>query len=556
MRMPRNNSKKEKPGNWPGVIGQPTSHRQFLHGINLIADLLAPTLGPTGGPVASGPDAGSRVEILDDAATIVRRIISLGVPQKDIGAMIMRNLIWRVGQRAGDGGATAAVLARAIYKEGLRLSNAGFNQMRLIRGIEEGVRIATEALLAQARPVTGENELAAVARTITKDDALSAVLGEMSYLLGPDAHVIIEKYVAPYLQRRYIAGAHFGAEISSMYFYTQAEQKKTVLNEPVVALLEERLDQAEQVVPLMEAALQLGAKTLVIVAQDVSGGALSALVANNLAPEDKKKLSILSVKLKAVGQEARWAMTDLVLLTGATVLGPQTLRSGVNARVEDLGQAQRAEFLNNGLVIVLNESSRAAVQQEITDLRTNINKLPLDDEERPKYIRRMATLTGGVGELKIGAHSRAEREMREAQAERAFKVLSSAQRDGVVAGGGAALFHCIPALHAAADKLGEHEDVVHGIRLLATALAAPLRQIIVNAGVAAPALVMQQVSDGGPTFTFDALKHHVGDAYTSGVLDVADIVVKVLQIAASGATMALSTDTIVYHRKPQEMMTP
>ena len=225
----------------------------------MIADLLAPTLGPTGGPVASGPDAGSRVEILDDAATIVRRIISLGLPQKDVGAMVMRNLIWRVGQRAGDGGATAAVLARAIYKEGLRLSNAGLNQMRLSRGIEEGVRIATEALLAQARPVSGENELAAVARTITKDDALSAVLGEMSYLLGPDAHVIIEKYVAPYLQRRYIAGAHFGAEISSMYFYTQPEQKKTVLNEPAVAMLEERLDQAEQVVPLMEAALQRGA---------------------------------------------------------------------------------------------------------------------------------------------------------------------------------------------------------------------------------------------------------------------------------------------------------
>src|SRR5689334_22874556 len=115
MRMPRNNSKSKQPENWPGIIGRPLSHRQFLHGINMIADLLAPTLGPTGGPVASGPDAGQRVEILDDAPTIVRRIISLGLPQKDVGAMVMRNLIWRVGQRAGDGGATAALLARAIY---------------------------------------------------------------------------------------------------------------------------------------------------------------------------------------------------------------------------------------------------------------------------------------------------------------------------------------------------------------------------------------------------------------------------------------------------------
>ena len=556
MRMSRNNAKKKQRENWPGVVGQPNSHRQFLHGINVIADLLAPTLGPTGGPVASGPDAGQRVEILDDAATIVRRIISFGLPQKDVGAMVMRNLIWRVGQRAGDGGATAAVLARAIYQDGLRLTSAGVNQMRLIRGIEEGVRIATEALQAQARPVTGENELAGVARTITKDYELASVLGEMSYLLGPDAHVVIEKFVAPYLQRRYIGGAYFGAEISSMYFYTQPEQKKAVLNEPVVALLEERLSEAEQVIPLMEAAIQQGASTLLIIAQDVSGGALSALVTNNQAPEDKKKLTILAAKLKAVGQEARWAMTDLELLTDATILGPMAVRDGAHARTGDLGHAQRVEFFNNGLVIVAEDANRAIIQQEITNLRTHINDLPLDDDDRPKFIKRLATLTGGVGELKIGAHSKGEREMLEAQAERAFKVLSAAQHDGVVAGGGAALFHCIPALHAAADKMTEHEDIAQGIRLLANALAAPLRQIIVNAGVSAPAVVMQQVRDGGPTTTFDALTGQVVDAYTGGVLDVTDIVVKVLQIAASGANMALSTDTIVYHRKPQESMTP
>lgn len=553
--MPKNQQKKER-GNRPGVIGQPTSHRQFLHGINMIADLLAPTLGPNGGPVASGPDAGKRVEILDDAATIVRRIISLGRPQRDIGAMIMRNLIWRVGQRAGDGGATAAVLARAIYQEGLRLNNAGFNQMRLIRGIDEGVRIATEVLQAQARPVVGENELAAVARTITKDKALSAVLGEMSYLLGPDAHVIIEKYVAPYLHRRYIAGAHFGAEISSMYFYTQPDLKKAVLTAPALALLEERLTTAEQVIPLMEAAVRAGAKALTIVAQEVSGGALGALVTNNQAPEDKKKLSIVAVKLKAVGQEAKWAMTDLALLSGATILGPNTPRKAAHAQAEDLGRTQRVEFLNNGLVVMAHDANRAAIQQEVTSLRTRVDSLPLDDEDRPKLIKRLGTLTGGVGELKIGAHTKGEREMRQAQAERALKVLSSAQRGGVVAGGGAALFHCIPALCQAADQMSGQEEVAHGIRLLARALAAPLRQIIRNAGVDASELMMQRVRDAGPQATFDVFSGSVVDAYTAGVLDVTDIVTKVLQIAASGATMALSTDTIVYHRKPQESMTP
>ncbi|MCB0162436.1 MAG: hypothetical protein KDD83_30065, partial [Caldilineaceae bacterium] len=157
------------------VVGPPNSHQQMATGINAMADLLAPTLGPIGGHVASGPDAGKRVELLDDAATIVRRIISLGDAQRDIGAMVMRSLVWRVGQRAGDGGATAAVLARAIYCDGLRMSTAGINAARMTRGIEQGVRIALDALRDQSHAISGEDELAALARTITKDEQLSAV---------------------------------------------------------------------------------------------------------------------------------------------------------------------------------------------------------------------------------------------------------------------------------------------------------------------------------------------------------------------------------------------
>lgn len=541
--------------NRPQVVGQPTTQRDIMAGINLIADLLAPTLGPNGGTVASGPTAGNRVELLDDASTIVRRIISLGHPRKDIGAMVMRSLIWRVGQRAGDGGATAAVIARALYREGVRLSNAGFNSMRMTRGIEQGVKVVHEALRAQARPIAGETDLASVARTITKDDALSSVLGEMSYLLGPDAHVVIEKYVAPYLQRRYIAGAHYGAEIRSMYFYTQPDQKRALLTAPAIAVVEQRLTETEQVLPLMEAAVQQGCKALVIIASDVSGAALGALVANQQAPAEKKKLSTLAVKLKAVGDELRWAMADLALLTGATVLGDKVERSAARARATDLGNAQRVEFANNSVVVVAPENKRNEVQLEVNKLRQHVIDLPLDAEDRPKHIKRLGALTGGVGELKIGAHAKNERSVREAQAERAFKVLSAAQRGGVVAGGGAALYHCIPALQAAASQESD-EHVAQGMRLLAIALAAPLEQIIINSGEPAPKVFMQKICEAGPTATYDAVQHQVVDAFATGVLDVADVVAQMLHIAASGAMMALSTDAIVYHRKPKESLQP
>jgi chaperonin GroEL len=495
------------------------------------------------------------VELLDDAATIVRRIISLGSAQRDVGAMVMRNLVWRVGQRAGDGGATAAVLARAIYCDGLRMSAGGINPARMARGIEEGVRLAINALRAQTQPVTSEDELAALARTITKDEALSAVLGEMSYLLGPDAHVVIEKFVAPYLHRRYVAGARLGAEIQSMYFYTEPEQKKAVLNAPAIAICDERLTTAEQTVPLMEAAVAQGAKSLTIIAMDVSGAALGALVTNNQAPKEKKKLSILAVKLKPVGQELKWAMTDLALLTGATVLGANQGRSAAKARPEDLGRAQRAEFVTNSVVIVPHDSKRAEIHDEITNLRKFIVEAPLDDEERPKLIKRLAVLTGGVGELKIGAHTKGERELRETQSERSFKVLSSAQRGGVVAGGGAALFHCVPTLLAAAAKDTDY-DLAAGLRVVARALSQPLRQIIINSHANAPEVFIDQVRTGGVGTTYDALNQRVVNAQEAGILDATDVITRVLHIAASGAMMALSTDAIVYHKKPQESMTP
>lgn len=524
-------------------------------GINIMADLLAPTLGPNGGTVASEASSGNRVELLDDASTIVRRIISLGDPRTDVGAMVMRSLVWRVGQRAGDGGATAALIARRLFTEGARLSTAGFNTVRMARGIEQGVRIAAEALRTQSRTIGGETDLASVARTITKDDELSVIIGEMSYLLGPDAHIVIEKYVAPYLQRRYIAGAHFGAEIRSMYFYTQPEQRRSVLVAPAIAICEERLTEAAQVLPLMEGAIQLGAKSLAIIAQDVSGSALGTLVANQQAPEEEKKLSSLAVKLKVVGDEFRWALSDLALLTGATILGPNHARNGATALVTDLGRTQRVEFANKGVVVVAHDSKRADIQDAVSRLRTLVTETPLDDEERPKYMRRIATLTGGVGELKIGTHAKGEREVRKVQAERSFKVLSAAQRGGVIPGGGAALYHCIPTLLAAADAEPD-DNVAQGIRVLASAMAAPLEQILINAGESAPQVQMQQIRDAGPGSTYDAACGKIVDAFEHGVLDVTDVVTQMLHVAASGAMMALSTDAIVYHRKPKESLQP
>ena len=254
----------------PKVIGQPTSAHHLNMGMNALADLLAPTLGPVGGIVANQRDFKRSAELLDDSATAVRRILNLGDPRADVGAMLMRSMVWRVVQRAGDGGATAAVLSRAIYRDALRVLASGANAMQVAKGVERAVAAAVKSLQAQARPVNHENDLAHVALTVIRDPDLAAVLGEMSYLLGPDAHVTIEKYVAAYLQQFYHAGASYRAQIASMYFYTDAPQKSAILPAGAIALVDGKLETAEDVVPILRAAVQSGARSLTIVAGNFS----------------------------------------------------------------------------------------------------------------------------------------------------------------------------------------------------------------------------------------------------------------------------------------------
>lgn len=539
----------------PGLAFQPDARNQFYAGIVKLADMLATTLGPTGGPVLSYDDTRRKVEVLDDAATTLRRIVSLGKPDLDVGAMLVRGVIWRLEQQVGDGGATALVLLRALVEEGMRQVTAGVNAMRLNDGIRRGAAIAGDALRAQSRPATGERVLATVARTVMHDDELAAVLGEMSYLLGADGHLQVESYVAPYLERQYLGGAHYGAEIGSMYFYSEPERKRTVLVTPAVVLVDKPLVEAEDALALLEATVRAGRKALLIIAPDTSGPALNLLVANHMQPAEKRKVAILTVKLKAVGDERRFAMQDLSAMTGARVLGEIGERTARSALPEDLGRAQRVEFSERNLVVTMEGAQRGAIQEQIVDLANRLAHLAYDDEERPMLTKRLAALTGGIGVLKIGAYHQPARDLRRAQAERAWKVLSAVQRGGVVAGGGAALLHCQAAVLAAAAQETESDGAI-GMRVLAHALAAPVRQILTNAALPAPAVYIQRLVEAGAPAAYDVETSAIVDAHQSGLLDAVDVLAAVLNAAVSGATMTLSTDTIVYHRKPQQSLTP
>ncbi len=532
------------------IAGPDRAHKHFKAGIDAIASLLAPSFGPIGGVIINDRDRTRMPEMLDDSATAVRRILSLGDPRLDIGAMLMRNLVWKVTGRVGDGGAMTGILTQAIFNDALRQTVAGTSPVWIANGVRTAINAVIEHLRKQAETLTTEDELAALAFTIVKERPLAALLGEMSYLLGPDARVNVDKFVAPYLERIYYPGANYDAQIASFHLYTDAARKQAIYTDCAVALVETPLQSAEEVVALIEAAIANDKKALMIIGHSFKDTALHTIVSNQTA--EKKPISIVAATLKAVGEERRFALDDLALITGAEVLGRGFTTSAKSAKATDLGMAMRVEIDAKTLQILPQQTKNVDVQARIEQLRAQLEQLPQSDDDRPKLIKRLSALTGGMGVLKVGASTKTERAVRADNAERAFKVLSGAQKSGVVPGGGAALIHALAAL----DGLALRDDEMIGVGVVRRALQAPLKQIAHNSRADSPASVVERVREAGPGVTYDALHNRVVDAHKTGVLDVTDVLVAVLQTASSGALMALSTDTIVYHRKPKESMEP
>jgi chaperonin GroEL len=448
--------------------------------------------------------------------------------------------------------------------------------MRLAKGVNLGVEAAVKSLQAQARSVKHENDLANVALTVIRDPGLASVLGEMSYLLGPDAHVTIEKYVAPYLQQFYHAGATIRAQIASMYLYTDASLKSAVAANGGLALIDGKLEKVEDAVALLQAAQEAGVQSLTIVAGHFSDAVIGLLVTNSRQgemakkaasrhgsngngkengkekEEESKKPVIIAAKPKDVGDARRAVFDDLALLTGGEVLGRAWTRSVEQVRASDLGRTQRTEVSNELMMIIPEEQMSPAVQERCAELRAQLANMTLDDEGRPVVVQRLAWLSGGMGVLKIGTESKLDREVRAQNAERTLKVLSAAQHTGMVPGGGAAYLHAIPVL----DQVEAEEDVRFGVQLVQRALEAPLRQILDNSHLPSSSVVIDQIRQAGPTATYDVLNAKVVDAFEGGVLDVAGVLTTVLQTAASAALMALTTDTIVYHKNPKQATNP
>lgn len=533
----------------PAVLFADQVTKALKQGFDQIADLLAITLGPTQGNILNELDQG-KIELLTDSATIARRILAMPGQASNVGAMVARSLAWRVNTRAGDGVATAVVLAQAILREAVRYTQAGGNPMLVKRGLDQAARVALDTLAAQAQEINDEDDLTRLAEVLTAEPKLSLILGEMFDILGPTAHIIVEDYVAPYLERVYYDGGRWGARLQSPYLVTDPPARRAIQNDCQVVIYAGRLVTMEQIQPVLELLVRSNKKQLLLVAYEVTGEALGALVVNH----QKDIIKSIVVGSRRPANRRTEDLADLAIITGAKVIEGELGETLAGVSPAHLGFVRRAEAGSEHLVISGGGGDPAIRRDHLQGLQAQLARTPEDDPDRKDAIIRVARMAGGVGVLKIGAYSQLERKLLHQKAEKAIRSMRLAMAEGVAPGGGAAYLRVIPAVEALLPTLAGDEQ--HGARILARALEEPFRRIVQNRGLKDPSVAMAHVRRLGGDYVYDAVADCFGPYHQVGLLDPVGVLRIALETAISGAMMTLTTGALVLHRKPEQTVDP
>ncbi|NWG19838.1 MAG: chaperonin GroEL [Chloroflexi bacterium] len=530
----------------PHVILGNAARVRLKEGIDLLAHLVRLTLGPRAGAVAYARSE-KQPELLTSSAVIARRIVEIRGRGANVGVMMLRHALWQMHERLGDGGATVAALAHALLEGGHRHLAAGANPMLLRRGMERGLRLAVAALREEARPLDNERHLAGLAHAATGDPELGAALGDIFQRLGPEGSVTIEEYAATYLKHIFLEGVSWKGDFVSPSFIAPGGPNEIRLRSPRLLVTDQRIEQPEQLIPVLEQVMRTGGGPLLILAEDVSGPALTLLLANRA----RGIIDAVAAKLDLLGRHRQGALEDIAIATNAFFFTRERGDLVETADASELGRARLAQVEAGKVTIVGGAGFPPAIEGRRRELRAQL-AVATEEDERRNLIDRLSRLAGGIAVLKLGASSDTERAVRKELAERFIRFVPTALEEGVVPGGGAAYLACQAALAAPA---GGTEEERLGILLVHDALAAPITWIARNAGQYPP-VVLAEVRRRGAGHGYDALSEQVVNMWEANILDSARVTRLALETAVSIAAMALTTDAIVLKRRPIVATTP
>ena len=520
------------------------ARRGMERGLNILADTVKVTLGPKGRNVVLEKKWGAPT-ITNDGVSIAKEI-ELEEPFEKIGAELVKEVAKKTDDVAGDGTTTATVLAQALVREGLRNVAAGANPIALKRGIEKAVDAVTERLLSSAKEVETKEEIAATAAISAGDQSIGDLIAEAMDKVGKEGVVTVEESNALGLELELTEGMRFDKGFLSAYFVTDPERQEAVLEDPYILLVESKISNVKDMLPLLEKVIQSG-KPLLIISEDVEGEALATLVVNKIRGTFKS----VAVKAPGFGDRRKAMLQDMAILTGGQVISETVGLKLENADLDLLGQARKVVVTKDETTIVEGAGDPAMLEGRVAQIRAEIEKSD-SDYDREKLQERLAKLAGGVAVIKAGAATEVELKERKHRIEDAVRNAKAAVEEGIVAGGGVALIQAAKDAFATLELEG---DEATGANIVKVAVEAPLKQIAINAGLEG-GVVAEKVRSLPVGHGLNAATGVYEDLLHAGVADPVKVTRSALQNAASIAALFLTTEAVVADKPEKHQPMP
>lgn len=506
-------------------------------GVDQLANAVKVTLGPKGRNVAIQKSYGAPA-ITKDGVTIAKEI-ELKDNLENVGAQLVKEAATKTVDTAGDGTTTAVVLSQAIIQEGFKNIAAGANPMEIRLGIEKGVAAVVTQLKNSAKAVKDNEDIKRVATiSANGDTGIGDAIAEAMSKVGKDGVITVEEGQTFGMNIKLVEGMQFDKGYVSPYFVTNADSLTAEINTPYILITDGKISSIKEFVPVLEKIAQTGKKDIVIIAEEIEGEALATLVVNKL----KGILNVVAVKAPAFGDRRKAMLQDIATLTSGQVISEEVGRKLENTELSELGRAEKVIVGKEETTIVGGKGDKKSIDARIESIRKEIDNTD-SDYDKEKLQERLAKLSGGVAVLEVGAATEVELKERKDRIEDALAATRAAVEEGVVAGGGIALWDAKTSL----EKLTTIRDEKIGIEILKIALESPFRQILINAGKE-PAAFFNEIGKGKG---YDAREDKIVDMISEGIIDPVKVTRLALENAASVSMLLLTTEAVIVD-EPEE----
>ena len=504
-------------------------------GVNTLADTVKITLGPKGRNVVLDKKFTAPL-ITNDGVTIAKEL-ELEDPFENMGAQLVKEVSTKTNDIAGDGTTTAVVLAQAMIREGLKNLAAGANPIVLKKGIQKAVSSAVEELKKVSKPVTDKTAIAQVASISAGDEEIGELISQAMEKVGKDGVITIQESKTMKTELTTVDGMQFDRGYASAYMVTNTEKMEAVYDNPLILITDKKISAIQELLPIVEPIAQQGAK-LLIIAEDVEGDALAALVVNKL----KGVFNCVAVKAPGFGDRRKAMLEDIAILTGGQVISTELGVEFKDVTLDMLGRAAQIKVDKDNTTIIGGFGKSDAVKARVQAIKSQI-EVTTSDYDREKLQERLAKLAGGVAVINVGAATEVEMKEKKLRIEDALAATKAAVEEGIVPGGGTALLTTIPVIKEVASNLVGDERT--GAEIILRAVEEPVRQIAKNAGLDGSVILNDIIRNENQNYGFDAYKNEYCDMVEAGIIDPTKVTRSALQNAASIASTLLTTESIV-----------